>query len=87
MVLGPIDLQDDKARARHSIRPGAARLTNRNIFFRMGVNKRYDIAEIVVGLVKYNRKKPYIHRNKSNLNKKSDRYFLCPQVFKQQFTT
>jgi hypothetical protein len=61
MVFGPIDLQEDKTRANPRITAGDARLKNRDIFFRIGIEKGYDIAEIVVGFVKYNGKKPYIH--------------------------
>ena len=76
--MGPIDLQDDKTRTRHRIIPADARLTNRDIFFRMGVNKGYDIAKIVVGFVKYNGKKPHIHVKKRDLIEKIERYFLHP---------
>ena len=43
-----MDLQDDKARARQRIIQVDARLTERDMFIRTGVNKRNDIAEIWV---------------------------------------
>jgi hypothetical protein len=45
-----MDLQDDKARTRQRIIPVNARLTKADIFFRNGINKRNDIAEIRVGV-------------------------------------
>jgi hypothetical protein len=43
-----MDLQDDKARARQRIIQVDARLRERDMFIRTGVNKRNDIAEIWV---------------------------------------